>query len=213
MYVHTYKVIFCYFRSLSKEHVNWRRITLRGITLFPRGNLNPGRMVEEAQTLDWGVAVVACCVANDRYPPKLVKINASGGGGNKDADLWNSKGTLTISLKKNKEKESTRTSAGFCELFPFICQLNVVPFIFNNIWCRHLKLQVKSHRILERWLKSQQQFGDLPESLHKNYRATGKQNQNFTDISIKQSDKDEWINKSWYVSEMKYYHIPLKEMQ
>lgn len=36
---------------------------------------------------------------------------------------------------------------------------------------------------------AEQQFGDLPESLHKNYRATGKQNQNFTDISIKQEDK------------------------
>lgn len=31
-------------------------------------------MVEEAQTLDWGVMVVACCAANDRYPPKLVKM-------------------------------------------------------------------------------------------------------------------------------------------
>ena len=38
--------------------------------------------------------VVACCAANDRYPPKLVKINASGGGGNKDTDLTKFKGKL-----------------------------------------------------------------------------------------------------------------------
>ena len=86
MYVHTYNHLLL--QKFAKEHVNWRRITLRGIAaIVPKRELNPGRMVEEAQTLDWGVMVVACCAANDRYPPKLVKINASGSGGNKDADI------------------------------------------------------------------------------------------------------------------------------
>ena len=73
---------------------------------------------------------MACWAANDRYPPKLVKINGNGGGGgNKDTDLGNSKERLTISLKENKEKESTRTSAGFCELF-LSCATKCYSFYF-----------------------------------------------------------------------------------
>ena len=181
---------------------------------MPKKELNPGRIVEEAQTLDWGEgwwSWPAALQMTDTHPNWLklmqvvvveIKIQTY----EIQRKAWQS------ASKRIKKRRALGPQQDFVN-FSFHVPPNVVPFIFNNIWCRHLKPQVKLHRTLERWLKWQQQFGDLPESLHKNYRATGTQNQNFTDISIKRSDKDEWVNKSWYVSAMEYYHIPLKEMQ